>query len=214
MPYFLLFSQTEKLQVVQITGVVINNDDLSPIPFVNIGVKGTYRGTSADLHGFFSLVTFAGDDLSFTSVGFKDITIHIPDTLSTDNYTVYQSMIQDTIELPVTVIYPWPSKDRFREAFVNLKVPDDAYETARKNLTLNEIKERAKYQGMSASMNYRNFIAQQTEPLYWGGKLSGQQQPNNLLNPFAWARFFSIWKAQREAKTKKAQQWYDYEAGD
>jgi hypothetical protein len=214
MTEFTFSQEIKKRQVVQIAGMVIDNDDLNPIPFVNIGVKNSYRGTSADMNGFFSLVTLAGDYLTFSAVGFQSVTIHIPDTLVTDNYTIYQSLQKDTIELPLTVIYPWPSKEKFREAFLKLQVPDDDYERMRKNTTLAEMKERAKYQGMTASMNYRNFIAQQTDPLYWGGKLSGQQQPNNLLNPFAWARFLSIWKTQQEKKQKKSQQWYDYETGE
>ncbi|GHU85556.1 hypothetical protein FACS1894153_1000 [Bacteroidia bacterium] len=198
-------------KVIQISGLVMNNADLTPIPFVHVAVKGTYRGTSADLNGFFSLVTYAGDELSFTSIGFKDVKVKIPDTIVANHYTIYQSMQQDTIDLPLTVIYPWPSKEKFREAFLNLNVPDDQYEIARKNLTLAEIRERAKYTGMTPSMNYRNFINQQTDPLYYGGKFSGQAPANNLLNPFAWAKFLQIWKNQQDAKKKKAQQWYEYE---
>ncbi|MDR2907919.1 MAG: carboxypeptidase-like regulatory domain-containing protein, partial [Bacteroidales bacterium] len=55
-------------KVVQISGIVLNNTDLEPIPYVNVSVKGTLRGTSADIHGFFSLVTYAGDLLMFSSV--------------------------------------------------------------------------------------------------------------------------------------------------
>jgi hypothetical protein len=207
------FAQDKK--VVQISGMVVNNIDLTPIPFANIAVKGTYRGTSSDLNGFFSIVTYSGDNLSFTSVGFKDVTVKIPDSILADHYTLYQSMLQDTVDLPLTVIYPWPSKEKFRDAFINLQIPDDDYETMRKNTTLAELKERARYTGMTPSMNYKNFIAQQTDPLYYGGKFSGQQAPNNLLNPFAWARFLSIWKAQKEAKKKdKANSWYEYKIDD
>ncbi|GHV72618.1 hypothetical protein FACS1894201_02910 [Bacteroidia bacterium] len=204
-----------KRSVVQISGLLIHNDNLEPLPFVHIQVDGTRRGAMADSKGFFSLVTYAGDELLITAIGFHSVRVHIPDTLTSDRYTLIQSMMQDTIELPVTVIYPWPSKEKFRDAFLNLKAPDDDYETARKNLTLAEFRERAKYGKMDAAMNYRNFINNKTDELYYGGKLSGQSPPNNLLNPFAWSQFLRIWNAQKEQKKqKKALEWDAYDVED
>jgi len=40
-------------------------------------------------------------------------------------------------------------------------------------------------------MNYRNYIDKQTSKLYYAGQLP----PNNLLNPFAWAKFVEAWRA-------------------
>jgi hypothetical protein len=194
--------------VVQIAGVVLDNENLNTVPFVNIAVKGTYRGTSADGNGFFSLVTFAGDSLMFSSMGFQPITVKIPDTISTDRYTIYQSLHRDTMELPLTVIYPWPTREKFREAFLNLNVPDDDFEIARKNVLLSELRERARYSRMDAGMNYKHFIQQRTDQLYY----AGQQMPNNLLNPFAWAQFLRIWNQQKDdRKRQKAREWDLYE---
>ena len=195
-------------KVVQIAGVVTDNEDLRPVPYVNILVKGTYRGTSADGNGFFSLVTYAGDSLMFSSIGFRTVSIKIPDTIQTDRYTIYQSMVRDTLELPLTVIYPWPSREKFREAFLNLNVPDDDFEIARKNLLLSELKERARHSKMDAGMNYRHLTQQRAEQLYY----AGQQMPNNLLNPFAWAQFLRIWNQQKDEKNrKKSRDWDSYE---
>ncbi len=195
-------------KVIQISGVVLDNEDLQAIPYVNISVKGTYRGTSADANGFFSLVTYSGDQLMFSSIGFRPVTVKIPDTITADRYTLYQSLMKDTTELPLTVIYPWPSKEKFREAFLNMNIPDDDFEIARKNMILSELKERAKYSKMDAGMNYKNFIQQKTDQLYY----AGQMQPNNLLNPFAWAQFLRIWNQQKdEKKRQKAREWDSYE---
>ncbi|MCL2682410.1 MAG: carboxypeptidase-like regulatory domain-containing protein [Bacteroidales bacterium] len=195
-------------KVVQIAGVVMDNENLQPIPYVNIAVKRTYRGTSADVNGFFSLVTYAGDSLVFSSIGFRTVTVKIPDTIETDRYTIYQSLMRDTLELPVTVIYPWPSKEKFREAFLNLNVPDDDFEIARKNVLLSELKERAKHSKMDAGMNYRLLTQQRADQLYY----AGQQMPNNLLNPFAWQQFLRIWNQQKDEKRRqKAREWDAYE---
>ena len=195
-------------RVVQIAGVVMDNENLQPVPFVNIAVKGTYRGTSADANGFFSLVTVAGDSLQFSSIGFRPVIIKIPDTITADRYTIYQSLLRDTTELPLTVIYPWPSREAFREAFLNLNVPDDDYEIARKNVILSDLRERARHSKMDANMNFRHLMQQRHDRLYH----AGQQMPNNLLNPFAWAQFLRIWNQQKDDKKRqRAREWDSYE---
>jgi len=195
-------------KVVQIAGMVLDNENLQPIPYAHVAVKNSYRGASADGQGFFSLVTYVGDTLIFSSVGFRTVTVRVPDTIATDRYTVYQSLMQDTLELPVTVIYPWPTKEKFREAFLNLYVPDDDFEIARKNMILAELKERAKHSKMDAGANYKYIMQQRADQLYY----AGQQTPNNLLNPFAWARFLDIWNRQKEEKKRqKAREWDSYE---
>ena len=45
-----------------------------------------------------------------------------------------QVMPSDTIMLTQTIIYPWPSKEKFKEAFLKFDVPDDDYERAKKNM--------------------------------------------------------------------------------
>ncbi len=198
----------EVRKVVQISGVVVDNEDLSPVPYVNIMVKDSYRGTSADMNGFFSITTYAGDVLMFTGIGFRTVDVTIPDTIDTDRYTLYQSLLRDTLELPLTVIYPWSSREKFREAFLNLDIPDDDYEIARKNMLLAELKERARHTKMDGGMNYKNYIQQKTDQLYY----AGQAPPNNLLNPFAWAQFLRIWNQQKEEKKRqKVREWESYE---
>jgi len=98
--------------------------------------------------------------------------------------------------LKETVIYPWPTIEQFKQAFVNLEIPDDDLERAKKNLAQAEMKERFENYKMNASMNYRNYINNQTSKLYY----AGQFPPNNLLNPIAWAKFIKAW---REGKFKK-----------
>ena len=62
-------SKTEDL--LQLSGVVVTGDSLKPVPYINIVIKNTYRGTVSDYYGFFSLVAHLGDTIEFTSVGFK-----------------------------------------------------------------------------------------------------------------------------------------------
>jgi hypothetical protein len=92
--------------------------------------------------------------------------------------------------LAETVIHPWPSQEQFKQAFYALKVPSDEYDIAMKNLATEDLKIKIKEFKMDGNMNYRNYIEQQTNKLYYAGQLP----PNNLLNPFAWAQFIKAWQ--------------------
>ncbi len=140
--------------------------------------------------GIFSFVALEGEILVFSAIGYKKVTFQIPDTLNKDRYSLIQALTNDTIMLSETVIHPWPTKEQFKQAFVNLVVPDDDYEIAMKNLALEDLKYMIRDYKMDGSMNYRNYIEQQTSKLYY----AGQVPPNNLLNPFAWAKFIKAWQ--------------------
>jgi len=190
-------AQVFNKKLVQFSGVVVTGDSLKPVPFTNISVRHKYRGTTADYYGFFSFVALLGDTLDFSSMGFKPAVFIIPDTLSTNRYSLIQILNHDTVYLSETVIYPWPTPAQFKHAFINMVIPDDDYERAMKNLSYMEMRERFENMPMDGSMNYRNFIQKQTARLYYAG---GQLPPNNLLNPFAWAQFIKAWK---EGKFKR-----------
>ncbi|MDD3877016.1 MAG: carboxypeptidase-like regulatory domain-containing protein [Bacteroidales bacterium] len=177
-------------QLVQFSGVVVTGDSLKPVSFTNISIRNSHRGTSTDFFGFFSFVARENDTIDFSAMGFKQTSFVIPDTLTNNRYSLIQMMTSDTIMLVETVIYPWPTAEQFKFAFLNIEIPDDDYERAMKNLAFLEMRERMEYMPMDGSMNYRNYISQQTARLYYAGQLP----PNNLLNPFAWAQFIKAWK--------------------
>lgn len=185
-----LLAQVQESDLVQFSGVVVTGDIIRAVPFVNIRIKGTHRGTTSDPYGFFSLVARKGDVIQFSAVGFKKGSYHIPDTLSASRYSLVQIMTNDTILLKETVIYPWPTPEQFKQAFVWNKIPDDDLTIAQKNLDKMEMRERARAMPMDGSMNYRNYMDNQVSKLYY----RGQAQPIPLFNPFAWAEFIKAWK--------------------
>ena len=185
----LLFSQEGK-DIIQFSGVVIDGVDLKPLPFTNILIKNTRRGTVSDYYGFFSLVAQKNDTIEFSAIGFKKTSYIIPDSLKEQRYSLIQMLFRDTILLRETVIYPWPTKEQFKQAFLDLRVPDDDYDRALKNLSLAELKERYDVMPMDGSMNFRNQMQQYQSKLYY----AGQFPPNNLLNPIAWSKFIQAWK--------------------
>jgi hypothetical protein len=191
--YSLLHGQNNKRKpgdLLQFSGVVVSGDSLQPVPFTAITVKGTYRGTLSDYYGFFSFVAQEGDTIEFSVIGFQKSTYILPDSLEGSRYSIIQVLNQDTIMLPTTVIYPWPTKEQIYEYFLKAPVPDDDLERARKNLAQETIVDMALTVPMDATMNYRNTMNQYNTRLY----NAGQIPMNNLLNPIAWAKFVQAWK--------------------
>jgi len=195
--------KAQEKDLVQFSGVVVTADSLKPLPYVNVLIRNTWRGTVSDYFGFFSFVARMNDTIEFSSIGFKKSTFIIPDTLSTNHYSLIQMLQGDTIVLRETIIYPWPTKEQFKEAFMSLHIPDDDLDRARRNLQQAEMQVLYENMPMDGSMNYRNQMQQQQSKLYYAG---GQMQPNNLLNPIAWAKFIEQWQNgdfKRKDKKKK-----------
>jgi hypothetical protein len=182
--------------LVQFSGIVVTADSLRPVPFANIVVSNTGHGATSDYWGFFSIVVHKNDLISFNAVGYKPGLFRIPDTLSENRYSLIQVMSSDTIMLTETVIYPWPSKEQFRHAFLTLEIPDDDIEIARRNLAFMEMREiygrnyDPERYGYTSGQSYHNYMSNQADKLYY----NGQTMPNNLLNPIAWAKFIKAWK--------------------
>ena len=184
------YSQVSDSTLVQFSGIVVTADSLKPIPFVNIFIKDSWRGTITDLYGFFSFVAHKNDDIMFNAMGYKPARYTIPDTIHSNRYSMIQVMRIDTLILGETEIYPWPTYEQFKQAFVNTNIPDDDLARAQKNIAV--LQEHIMFDDvpMNGSMNYRNVVDQRIAQNYYKGQL----QPNNLLNPFAWAQFIKAWK--------------------
>lgn len=191
----LQLTSAQEKDLIQFSGVIVELDSLKPVPFTHIMIKNSSRGTMADFYGYFSFVAKKKDTIIFSATGYKKTQFAIPDTLTTNKYSLIQVLQTDTIYLKETVIYPWPTREQFKEVFLNMNVPDDDLERARKNLAREEMKEKFETIAMDGSMNYKAHMQQYQSKLYW----AGQYPPNNLLNPFAWAQFVKMW---REGKLK------------
>jgi hypothetical protein len=182
--------ETSRDSVVQLYGVVMTADSLVGIPAVTVMVKGQNRGTISNAQGVFSIVVLKGDEIEFTHVSFKTKKTIIPRNLEGNQYSVVQLMVADTVYLPATIIKPRPTPEQFARDFVNVKMDDDQYEIARKNMS--EANRRAWMRtvsgdGSEATRLQMNKIANQA--VY-----RGQAPPMNIFNPAAWAEFINAWK--------------------
>lgn len=189
--------------LVQFSGVIVTFDSLKPIPYSSVMIKNTNRGTVSDYYGFFSFVAKMKDTVEFAAIGFKKAIFIIPDTLTDQRCSLIQILKQDTILLKEVMIFPWPTKEQFKEAFLHLRIPDDDLTRAEKNLDEDQLGYLAAALPMDGSMNFRNYIDQRTTQLYY----SGQLRPNTLLDPIKWAKFIQMW--QNGAFKKKDKKYKD-----
>jgi hypothetical protein len=185
-----VFEDPEQEDLIQFSGVILTTDSLQPIPLAHIIVINSMRGTVSDFNGYFSFVAKKKDTVEFSAVGFKKAHFIIPDSIQNNRYSMIQVMSTDTIWLTETVIYPWPTKEEFKEAFLTLEIPDDDIELARKNLNQQQLWAKAQNLPAQGSINFKYLVDQQVEKLYY----NGQTQPITILNPFAWAKFIKAWR--------------------
>lgn len=185
-------AQFEKMKdsVVQLYGVVMTADSLKGIPSVSISVVGRRQGTFSNEQGVFSIAVMKGDQIEFTSIGYKPKLIEIPRNMEGNHYSVIQLMVADTQYLPVTIIKPRPTREQFERDFVNIDMPDDDYEIARKNNS--ESRRRALVRTLPRdAQEAANYNLRQNAQRYYS---SGQMPPMNIFNPAAWGEFIQAWK--------------------
>lgn len=185
--------------LIQFSGVVVSADSLQPIPFTNVIIRNARRGTITDFYGFFSFVAMKGDTLDFQYVGFKTNSFIIPDSLIEQHYSIIQVLVRDTINLKEAVVYPWPTKDEFKRAFVELKLSDDDLKRAQRNFELAAMKEIQNQVIYDGGLNYQMAVQQRQTQLY----SQGQFRSISLLNPLAWAAFIQSWKDGAYKKKEK-----------
>lgn len=180
-------SRNEKY--IQVSGVVLD-DSLQPLPFVSIMLKGTRSGTVSDYYGFFTIVAKAGDEMQFFSINHKNKVYNLSDTLTGKHYSIIQILTKDTIQLPTVNVFPWPSKEQFKRAILNLDLTDTDIERAAKNVDNDDVRSSIRGGTMDAASNYRVRMQQQYTRLYQ----AGQYPSVSLLNPVAWAQFIDAWR--------------------
>jgi CarboxypepD_reg-like domain len=185
--------------VVQLYGVVMTADSLKGLESVSVVVKGQNRGTITNDKGIFSIVVLKGDEVEFTSIGYKPKTIIIPRSLEGNQHSVIQLMVTDTIYLPATILKPRPTREQFERDFLATQVPDDNLTVARKNNS--EANRRILMSSLPTDGREagNRFLRQNANKYYYAGQVA----PQNIFNPFAWAEFIKAWK-RGDYKKKKS----------
>jgi hypothetical protein len=183
-------------RLIQLSGVAIGETDMNPVSYTTIFDKTSKRGVIADYYGFFSMVVYPGDTLLFSGYSYKTSTYVVPDSLAENRYSIIHMLQKDTVNLPEVTVYPWPSREDFARAFVEMQPYDDAVRRAQRELSGESLAFVAARLDTDASLSYGNVMNQQYTKLY-----TNRQMPaNNLLNPYSWAKLIQDWKAGKLSK--------------
>lgn len=188
-------------QLIQFSGKVVTPDDegnISPLPYVNIYVEGTNRGTVSEFDGFFSFVAKTGEEITFSRIGYKTVHYKIPDSLKSEYYSWIQIMTQDSIWLDEVVIVPWPSREHFKHEFLALDISNELREKAKENLA-EEVLAEMRYTVPADGRETTNLYIRQTARNY---QYSGQFKPQRIFDAVAWKQFIEAWK-RGDFKRKK-----------
>jgi hypothetical protein len=198
-----LFSLTVQAQgerkVIRFSGLVVEGDSIG-VPGVNIYIPGTGRGTSTNSLGYFSMNTRVGDTIRISSLTHQNRTIYIPKQLEEPAYSILVNLEADTMLLQEVEVFPYPTIDYFKEAFLALDVSDPKYEYMRRNLDKQMLAEAVAELPMSAGSNFRYFSQMRVNAQ--ANRYFAPSIP--LLNPFAWAQLIkSIKKGDFKRQFKK-----------
>jgi len=184
------FAQENEKKVIQFSGYVLTPDTLMGIPFVTIQINNSSRGTISNREGFFSFAANVGDTVNFRSIGFENSYYYIPTSLQTNKYSIVKLLSTDTYYIDTVTVYPWPSKEMFKQAFLSLEIEENDVDRAMKNLEREYLKEMGENMAMDASENANYYLRSEAQKYYY----AGQAPPQNIFNVFAWAQFIEAWK--------------------
>ena len=185
-------SESVNGRLVQFSGMVLDGStkQLYPIPYAAIGIKNDSRGTYANLEGFFTIVATKGDTVLFSALGYSDVEFVIPVDLEDDKYSLVQLMSQDAINLPETVVFPWPSREHFKLEFLAMDVTPELHTRAAENLSAAILEQLRSTVAADGGENANYYLRQQSRQTYY----IGQRPPMNIFSPIAWKQFFDSWK--------------------
>jgi len=196
---FTMQAQEDSLHIIELSGVIMTDDENKQfIPFAHILVKGRNQITAANAEGFFAFPVLQGDTIVFSHLGFKSEELWIPDTLHSKAYLSYVKLRWDTTILDPIVLYPWPSKENFKEEFLAMRINLTDADIAQRNLAIQALKDQAAAMGYDAAEMQDYMIKVQNQNIYNSGRNygadGGAAVVGALTNPFAWAEFFNAIK--------------------
>jgi len=193
----LLLAQGEK-KLVQVTGLVVSGSQANGVPGVAITIPKAGRGVITNQLGYFSMPAMPGDSAIISALGFRKQYYKIPDDGRT-SISIIIRLEDDPIFLPEVEIFPYPTEELFKQAFLNLQLPEEDINRMRRNLDEDVLAKMRFDMPMDGSMNHTFFIQQQVLHIENRNSMAALQ----LTNPFAWARVINAFRRGDYDKDKK-----------
>ena len=199
------YGQTvENEKYVQVSGI-ITDQSFRPVPGVAVVSRKFKKGSLSERSGIYSITSTPGDTIFFRALGFKRYHTIIPETFTERHCEVDIALDIDTIQIKEVSIMPWKNYAEFIKDVTKPKPVDPIIENMNDNIASIYVAIANPASKVASEAGYRyameqNFTAMSTR----------EQFPiNNLLNPFAWAKFIrgiknGLFKSQKFNKPAKA----------
>lgn len=180
-------AQSDK-QIVQFTGVIVEEESGKQMPGVHIFVPKSGRGTSTNLYGYFSMPALVGEEVILSSVGYLKQKFVVPSGNNNRVNAIFRMEV-DTTYLQNVDITPYLTEKMFKEAILAMQLPDqnDMISNRLDGAALSSMLGSVPY---DASLNARYYFDQQ---FYYQQDQYGPRS-NPFLNPFNWANFIKSLK--------------------
>lgn len=180
---FSAFAQKAEHPLVQFSGIIINADSNTVVPYTNLtNLSYKKQVVSSNYEGYFSFVVHEKDSIRVSSVGYFSQTIVIPENIQNKSFVLKIKLKAEAINLPMVRVFPWASTDEFKRDFLALKFADDDLAIAAKNLNRGSVIAMARTMPHDGQINQiMNLQSMHNDLMHTG---SGPTNP--LLNPIAW----------------------------
>ncbi len=180
--------QSAEKRLIQYSGIITDVDSNQVVPYVTISNITTNQSFSANYKGYFSFIAHPGDILQFTAIGFSKVELTIPEDITEQKYTQMVKMKAEIVYLRTVQVSPWATVEEFTKDFMAMKIADDDYEIARKNLSGESIngmiqtlsRDAGEISGLNWRLNHDRALNK------------NMTQTNPLLNPFAWGKLMQM----------------------
>jgi hypothetical protein len=189
---------------------IITDESYKAVPGVSVISRRLRKGTISERTGIYSITSIPGDTIYFRALGFKRYHTIIPESFEGKHCKVDIALAIDTISIAEITILPWKSYNEFIKDMTKERPVDPIIENMNDNIaSIYVAMQNQTGVQVSPEAGYRyameqNFSAMSTK---------NQYPINNLLNPFAWAKFVNgikhgLFKSQKfnkpvEAKVRK-----------
>ncbi len=186
------FCQTDSTnktsKIVHVHGKVYDQTNKHPLPFVGVTIQSIKKGTSTSNIGSFFISCYSGDTLQFSFIGYKNLVLPIQTDTGTSLF-LEVFMKEDTILLKEKEVYPWPSREQFKDAFVNTNLPSSEQQIAMKNLDQNILNGKMNaYELPLYERNYKTFL----------NEMDRQRKTRYKISPFQ--DMFTVGKSLKSIK--------------
>lgn len=182
-----LFSQSgSREKFVQVTGIVVDYN-YTPLGGVTVISQKLRRAAITEaVNGIYSLTSVPGDTILFRAVGYKRYHSIIPEDYKEKTCNIDIMLQVDTVTIEDVTILPWRTYDEFISDMTKAKDYDPVDDFYAENIESIYISiAKASSLNISGHSAYRTAMQQNFDNM----RYKGQLPVNNLLNPFAWAKF-------------------------